>query len=323
MNRRQTIPAHLRYTITDFNRQFPDDAACLEHLKEQRFPGGIAHCEKCKTERKHYRINGRPVYSCDHCGTQISPMAGTIFEHSSTSLRLWYYAMYLMASTRCGISAKQIQRETGVTYKTAWRMFRQIRSLLSEPEMQLEGSAVEVDEMYYGGRRKRDGGRKLRGDRDQKTVVVGAVERKGRVIARTVPDATQETLQGIVREFVLPSSTVFTDEHAGYNGLEGMEGRNYHHLRIKHNAKVYVMGQVHTQTIEGFWSLVKRGIGGVYHSVSQKYLQTYLDEYSFRYNRRDQGNLIFNAFLKRVAERADSLHVSEDRGMTPSQEVPF
>ena len=323
MIRRQTIPAHLRYTITDFNRQFPDDAACLEHLKEQRFPGGIAHCEKCKTERKHYRINGRPVYSCDHCGTQISPMAGTIFEHSSTSLRLWYYAMYLMASTRCGISAKQIQRETGVTYKTAWRMFRQIRSLLSEPEMQLEGSAVEVDEMYYGGRRKRDGGRKLRGDRDQKTVVVGAVERKGRVIARTVPDATQETLQGIVREFVLPSSTVFTDEHAGYNGLEGMEGRNYHHLRIKHNAKVYVMGQVHTQTIEGFWSLVKRGIGGVYHSVSQKYLQTYLDEYSFRYNRRDQGNLIFNAFLKRVAERADSLHVSEDRGMTPSQEVPF
>src|ERR1700731_2780963 len=103
MNQRQTIPQHLRYTINDFNRQFPDDAACLEHLKEH----------------KHYRIKGRPVYSCDHCGTQISPMAGTIFEKSTTSLRLWYYAMYLMASTRCGISAKQIQRETGVTYKTA------------------------------------------------------------------------------------------------------------------------------------------------------------------------------------------------------------
>src|SRR5271154_2359765 len=212
MNRYQTIPKHLRYTIMDFNRQFPDDAACLEHLKEQRFPGGIVFCEKCQQERKHYRIQGRPVYSCDHCGTQISPMAGTIFEHSSTSLRLWYYAMYLMASTRCGISAKQIQRETGVTYKTAWRMFRQIRSLLSEPEMQLEGSAVEVDEMYYGGRRKRGAGRLLRADRDQKMIVVGAVERKGRVVARVVPDSTRETLHGIVKEYVLPSSVVFTDE---------------------------------------------------------------------------------------------------------------
>jgi len=212
--------------------------------------------------------------------------------------------MYLMGSTRCGISAKQIQRETGVTYKCAWRMFRQIRTLLSEPDMQLGGATVEVDEMYYGGHRKREGGRKLRGDRDQKAIVVGAVERKGRVMARTVPDATRESLQGAVREFVLPSSTVFTDEYAAYNGLEEMEGRNYHHLRIKHEAKVYVMGQIHTQTIEGFWSLVKRGIGGVYHSVSAKYLQSYLDEYSFRYNRRDSGNLIFPAMLARVSELA-------------------
>jgi len=130
MKARQTIPAHLRYTINDFNVQFPTDAACLEHLKEQRYPGGVTYCTTCKQDRKHYRINGRPVYSCDHCGTQISPMAGTIFEKSSTSLRLWYYAMYLMASTRCGISAKQIQRETGVTYKTAWRMGQQIRLLM-------------------------------------------------------------------------------------------------------------------------------------------------------------------------------------------------
>src|SRR6266852_2322213 len=153
MNQRQTIPQHLRYTINDFNRQFPDDAACLEHLKEQRFPGGIIHCEKCQKDRKHYRINGRPVYSCDHCGTQISPMAGTIFEHSSTSLRLWYYAMYLMASTRCGISAKQLEREIGVTYKCAWRMFKQIRSMLDQDETFLVGT-VEMDEMYVGGKDK-------------------------------------------------------------------------------------------------------------------------------------------------------------------------
>lgn len=187
MNRRQTIPKHLRYTITDFNRQFPSDDACLEHLKEQRFPGGIAFCEKCRREEKHHRIKGRPVYACDVCLNQISPMAGTIFEHSSTSLRLWYYSMYLMASTRCGISAKQIQRETGVTYKTAWRMFRQIRTLLSE-DVQLEGEAVEMDETYMGGKRKSGRGRPMRGDK-VKTPVVGIAERKGgRVFARATRD---------------------------------------------------------------------------------------------------------------------------------------
>jgi transposase len=324
MNRKQTIPAHLRYTIEDFNRQFPNDDACFEHLREQRFPDGIAYCAECKTERQHHRIKGRPVYACNECLTQISPMAGTIFEHSSTSLRLWYYAIYLMASTRCGISAKQIQRETGVTYKTAWRMFRQIRSLLSETDMQLEGSAVEMDEMYYGGKRKGGAGRPMRGDK-KKTPVVGIVERggKGRVVARTIPDVSGASLLSMAREFVLPESTIFTDELNGYDGIQHIQGKNYRHRRIKHSAQVYVVGDVHTNTIEGFWSLVKRGIGGVYHSVSQKYLQTYLDEYSFRYNRRDQGNLIFNAFLKRVAERADSPLVSVDRGMTPVTQVPF
>src|SRR5271157_5199327 len=198
MNRRQTIPKELRYTINDFNCQFPGNDACIENLKERRFPGGIAYCAKCRQEQKHHRIKGRPVYACDICLTQISPMAGTIFEHSSTSLRLWYYAMYLMASTRCGISAKQIQRETGVTYKTAWRMFKQIRSLLSEPEMQLEGSAVEMDESYFGAKRRRGTkkGRPSPSD-PSKTCVVGVVERgvgKGRVMATVANDATKATL---------------------------------------------------------------------------------------------------------------------------------
>jgi len=246
-------------------------------------------------------------------------MAGTIFEHSSTSLRLWYYSMYLMASTRCGISAKQIQRETGVTYKTAWRMFRQIRTLLSE-DVQLEGEAVEMDETYMGGKRKGGKGRPMRGDR-VKTPVVGIAERKGRVIARATLDVTKQTLLGIVEEKVLPKSTIFTDEYPAYEGIDRME-HGYTHHRINHAAKVYVMGNVHTNTIEGFWSLVKRGIGGVYHQVSKKYLQSYLDEYSWRYNRRDQGNLLFTSLLKRVAELA-APRVSVNRGMMPSQEVPF
>jgi transposase len=323
MNRRQTIPKHLRYTINDFNRQFPTDDACFEHLRESRFPDGIAYCETCKKECQHHRVKGRPVYACDECLTQISPMAGTIFEHSSTPLRLWYYAMYLMASTRCGISAKQIQRETGVTYKTAWRMFEQIRSLLSETDMQLEGSAVEIDEMYYGGTRKGGAGRPMRGDK-KKTPVVGIVERdgKGRVIAKATSDVSGPTILGMTRQFVLPKSTIFTDEFVSYDGIKNIRGGGYRHHRIRHAARVYVRGNVHTNTIEGFWSLVKRGIGGVYHQVSQKYLQSYLDEYTFRYNRRDQGNLIFTSLLRRVAEKAAPL-VSVDRGMTPSEGVTF
>jgi hypothetical protein len=142
----------LRYTLKHFNQQFPDDSACLEWLKEQRFPGGIGHCDKCGVERKHHRVTGRPAWACDYCGSMVSPMAGTIFEKTTTPLSLWFYAMYLMRSTRCGISAKQIQRETSVTYKTAWRVFKQIRSLMSEGDLQLEGPTVEMDETYFGGR---------------------------------------------------------------------------------------------------------------------------------------------------------------------------
>ena len=318
MNRRQTIPKHLRYTIKDFNAQFPDDNACLEFLKEKRFPSGITYCEKCQQERKHHRVSGRPAYACDYCGSMISPMAGTIFEKSSTSLRLWFYSIYLMASTRCGISAKQIQRETGVTYKTAWRMFRQIRSLLSESGMQLEGLSVEMDESYFGAKRKR-GTPKGRpaADNPSKQCVVGIAERggKGRVYAVTATDATKKTLHGIAKERILPKSTVFTDEYYSYNGLQDA---GYTHKRINHSAGVYVVGDTHTNTIEGFWSLVKRGLGGVYHSVSKKYLQSYLDEYSFRYNRRDQGNLIFTSVLERISEKADSPAV-RDRGTCPVQ----
>ncbi len=298
MKPKQSIPKHLRFTIQDFNAQFPDDDACLEFLKEQKYPGGMVPCKKCKVGRKHHRVTGRPAYACDYCGSMISPMAGTIFHKSPTSLRIWFYAMYLMGATRCGISAKQIQRETGVTYKTAWRMFKQIRTLMSE-DVSLEGEAVEMDETYVGGKRRK-GSKRGRGG-EHKTCVVGAAERGGRVIAIAGSDASSKTLHGVAKEFILPESTVYTDEWKGYNGLDKING--YQHRRINHSAGVYVMGTTHTNTIEGFWSLVKRGIGGVYHSVSAKYLQTYLDEYSYRYNRRNSEVPMFISLLDEVAER--------------------
>jgi transposase len=302
-----------RCTIDDLRRQFPDDDACLDYIMENRHPGRIAVCEKCTVERKHYRINGRKVYSCDHCGTQISPLAGTIFEKSSTPLHLWFHAMFQMGSTKCGISAKQIQRETGVTYKTAWRMFREIRSLMSDGDLQLEGAAVEMDETYFGGKRRggqwaRDKkvvrGRPPAGD-TKKTPVVGIVERKGqgRIVVRATRDVKADTLISMVREHVLPESTIYTDELPAYKGIGKMD-RGYEHRRIHHNAKVYVMGDVHTNTVEGFWSLIKRGIGGTHHAVSQKFLQSYLDEYAFRYNRRDVAEPMFKLILERIFERA-------------------
>ena len=216
-----------KYTIKDFNREFPDDDACLEFLKEQRFPDGVTMCEseKCGVERKHYRVAGRTAYACDHCGHHVYPLAGTIFEKSTTSLKLWFHAMFQMGSTRCGISAKQIQRDTGVTYKTAWRMFKQIRTLMSE-ELSLEGEAVEMDETYCGGTRKGKSGRPGIGDR-KKVPVVGIAERgtsekAGRIVARVAKDVKQETLHGMVREYVLPKSTVYTDELASYSGLHAI-----------------------------------------------------------------------------------------------------
>lgn len=293
------IPGPQKYTFKDFNSEFPNDDACLTTICEMRWPDGRTMCAKCGVERKHYRVSGRTAYACDHCGHHIYPLAGTIFEKSTTSLRTWFYAMYLMGSTRCGVSAKQIQRETGVTYKTAWRMFKQIRTLMSE-EVSLEGSSVEMDETYVGGRR-RNGGKRGRGD-TSKTCVVGAVQRGGKVVAVPVTDASKKTLEGIAREYVLPSSTVYTDEWGGYAGFQK---RGYDHRRVNHSAGVYVLGDVHTNTIEGFWSLVKRGIGGVYHSVSKKYLQSYLDEYTFRYNRRTENQPLFISLLEQVWERAE------------------
>src|SRR5580658_1798889 len=146
-------PNMLPYTLKDFQKQFPDDAACLEWLRNYLYPAEGIYCETCEATTKHHRVKSRPSYSCDHCGHHVHPTAGTIFHKSPTPLTIWFYAIYLMAQTRCGISAKQIQRETGVTYKTAWRMFKQIRTLMSE-DITLEGSSVEMDETYVGGKAK-------------------------------------------------------------------------------------------------------------------------------------------------------------------------
>jgi transposase-like protein len=303
-------PNMLPYTLKDFQKQFPDDATCLEWLKNRLYPDGI-FCDACQAVTKHHRVVSRPSYSCDHCGHHVHPTADTIFHKSPTPLTTWFYAVYLMASTRCGISAKQIQRETGVTYKTAWRMFKQIRSMLTEENSGPIGGfgrKVEMDETYYGSRSEG-----TRGRGTKKTPVVGMVQRKGQVRAFVAADVKADTLRGLIKEHVLPRTMVFTDDFKSYNGIGA---RGYTHQRINHSEKVYVNGDVHTNTIEGFWSLIKRGIGGVYHNVGRHYLQTYLNEYSFRYNRRFDTQPMFVSFLQQVEKRDAIVR------QTPMQAIP-
>src|SRR6266851_6626301 len=192
-----------KYTLSQFATDFPDDDACLDYIMAQRFPGNVTTCAKCKEERKHYRIAGRKVYSCDHCGSHISPLAGTIFEKSSTSLHLWFHAMFQMGSTKCGISAKQIQRETGVTYKTAWRMFKQIRSMLSDSDTEPTNGEFEADETYMGGKAKNKHQNKKEGQTrgpSGKTIVAGVVRRKGYVHARKIDTLSHDCLIPMIQE---------------------------------------------------------------------------------------------------------------------------
>jgi len=291
-----------RYSLMEFDVEFPDDSACLEFLVRKVYPEGI-YCPKCERVTKHHRVKHRTCYECQFCGHQEYPMVGTIFEGSSTSLRLWFRAMYLMASTRCGISAKQLEREIGVTYPTAWRMFNQIRSLLDQNGDSPLSGTVEVDETFYG-RKPRFGEVRTRKEArawaERKAKVLGAVERGGRIHATVIPSRTAETIMPILRTKILPASTVYTDEWKSYRARR--EG--YTHERVNHSEKVYVRGDVHVNTVEGFWALLKGGLSGVYHGVSTKHLQKYLDEYVFRYNNREITGRrgMFDAFLSRIVK---------------------
>jgi transposase-like protein len=288
------------YSRADLEREFPDDATCLEWLWRQNHSedGEHAQCPKCGVERKFHRVASRPSYSCDACGHHIHPTAGTIFHKSSTGLDLWFKAVYIMSSTRCGASAKQIERELGVTYKTAWRMANRIRNMLmTQDDTPLDGE-VEVDETWVGGKPraglKQTASEAQRRAAATKATVWGAVERGGQVRAKVVDHRGGHVVRGQARKFVHTGATVFTDEYAAYSTLY-REG--YEHHQINHSTKVYVNGNVHTQTIEGFWSMVKNGIRGTHHSVSHKWLQSYLDEFAWRYNHRDDAQPMFKSLL--------------------------
>lgn len=296
------------YSLMEFMREFPDDDACLDWLWRERFSsdGKHADCPKCEREGvvfKRYTTEQRRggSWTCTACGHHVQVTAGTIFEGSSTSLHLWFYAIHLMTSTRCGISAKQLERELGVTYKTAWRMMNRIRNeLMRDGDEPLSGD-VEVDETSVEGRprvksKTRSESAKLR-ERSRATVL-GMVERGGRVRLRVIPSRRGEGLSREVQANVDPTSILITDNWPAYGPL-GPEYRE--HRVINHSAGSYVMGDVHTNAVEGFFGNMKTGMRGVYKHVSRKWLQSYLDEYAWRHNARHGRGSMFEQLLLRAA----------------------
>jgi transposase len=301
------------YSLMEFMQAFPDDAACLDQLWRDRFApdGHHARCPRCERKRKFHRTKTRASYTCDTCGLHIHPQKGTIFERSSTSLHLWFYAMYLMASTRCGISAKQMERELGVTYKQAHKMMKRIRTLMGDMNDDPLSGDVEIDETSWGGKPRKPHGterhlaltpeqrRAAAAFREAKPTVLGMVERQGRVRARVIASRHGAPLSRAVLANVNPDSIIFTDEWGSYKPLR----RTYiDHQVVNHSAGEYVRGSAHTNTIEGFFGNLKTGMRGAYKKVSPAWLQSYLDEYSYRYNQRHSDKAIFASLLDRAVQ---------------------
>lgn len=276
-------------SILRFHEEYPDNDTCLQRLFNDRFPKPT--CPKCKRVDQYHRIASRARFSCV-CGKHhIFPKAGTIFEKSDTDLVKWFFAIYLFSQSRNGVAAKELERELQVTYKTAWRMAKEIRKLMVD-EAALQSGEVEADETWIGGKRKWH-------EPENKTIVFGSVERKGKVHAEIVKDVTEESLLHPLRDYVAKGSKLMTDDYRAYKSIAHIEG--YNHSSVNHSAKQYVDGKVHTNTIEGFWSQLKRSIDGTYHVVSPKYLSSYLGEFVFRYNHgRRMDQHLFDVLLGRV-----------------------
>ncbi len=273
-----------RYTIDNLHQQFPDDNTCLDYIFQQRF-GGMVACPKCGVaEPKYYRVRSKKVYECKDCSYQISPLASTIFHKSETPLKKWFYAMYMFSVSRNGVSGKELERTLGVTYKTAWRMCKQIRLMMQQSDRPLTG-VVEIDETYMGGTRRKV---HQKSQWDNKTAVIGMVEKKkgeGKITAITTKHANATVALPFIRAMTRQGTEIQTDESRIYHRVK----REYAHRFINHSKEEYSVNGVSTNTIEGFWSQMKRSIDGTYHCVSPKYLQLYVNEFVFRYNVRQDA----------------------------------
>ncbi|WP_422303764.1 IS1595 family transposase [Candidatus Binatus sp.] len=287
-------------TIGQFEQMFPNEEACREYLYSRRWPNGV-RCPRCQNDHVYASKQRSYTWQCKKCGKnnrapyRFTLKTGTIFEESKYPLITWFKVLHLMLTSKKGISAMQIHRMIGSgSYRTAWYMCHRLRAGMRDPEFRQLMGVVEVDETYIGGKnRNRHWDKKQPGTGTAgKTPVIGAISRKGNVVCKMIESADTETLTRFVRKVVSDKvELVATDEHSGYRYI----GWVMPHQSVSHSAGEYVRGEIHTQSIDSFWALLKRGIIGTYHNVSKKYLPLYLAEFQFRFNNRNEADIFGNA----------------------------
>jgi transposase len=288
------------FSVREFFQRFPDDDACIAHIMQVRFGGTRFDCMSCGTVgATHHKLAKRRTYVAACCGHHVNPTANTILHDTRTPLVSWFYAMYLFCTTRHGVSGKELQRQLGVTYKTAYRIGQQIRDLTMKAQSfdALLSGHIELDEAYVGGRRS--GGKRGRGA-PGKTIVMGLASRDGNMKAVVIPDVKKDTLRNVVLDNVEPGSVVSTDELVSYNLLTG---DGFTHGVVKHGAKEYAhydyrSGETfHVNTVEGFWRLFKASIRSTHVQISSKHMQRYLSEFTFRASNRERVNGMFDLLV--------------------------
>ncbi|MFH0941791.1 MAG: IS1595 family transposase [Chloroflexota bacterium] len=276
--------------IMKLMEKFHSEDSCRNTLTELRWPDGVA-CPRCQSKeiRNSYT---REQYDCASCGYQFSVTAGTIFQDTHLPLPKWFMAIYLMVESKKGISANQVKRTLNVSYKTAWYLCHRIRAAMSDGTPNMLKGIVEVDETYVGGKTKGMG----HGYKGNKTIVVGATERGGGARLQVVDDNGRKTLHQFIKENTAPDTeAIYTDEWPAYLGIADADTK---HETVNHSQEEWVRGDVHTNSVEGVWSLLKRSIVGSYHKVSVKHLDSYLDELEWRFNNRENPYLFRDTLLK-------------------------
>jgi transposase-like protein len=284
--------------LPELIERFGSEDKCHAYLELMRWPDGVK-CPRCDSD-KISRIKARRQFDCDGCRYQFSVRVGTLFHDSKLPLWKWFLAIYIMGESKKGVSANQLKRMLGVSYKTAWYLCHRIRSAMHDENQELLVGIVEADETYVGGKlggfkNKREAARHRN---DNKTIVVGAIQRGGEVRLRVVPDAEADTLKRFLKDVVADEAeAIYTDSHRSYRGISDSNTR---HEYVNHAADEWVRGDVHTNTVENVWSLFDRGVVGSYHKLSRKHLPAYLDEFAFRFNNRDNPHLFRDTILKLV-----------------------
>jgi transposase-like protein len=283
-----------RFTVKQFHEKYPNDAACLQEVFNQRY-SGVKACPVCNKPFNYYRVRNRKCYACAFCGYQLHPLADTIFHKSSTGLKNWFFAIFLFSASKNGVSAKELERQLGVTYKTAWRMAKQIRQLFAEIYVNKLTGVIEVDETFIGGKeRYKHANKRVEGTQGRntkiKSAVLGALQREGDIRAKIIKKVNHSNVMPFVRSQIDIQADIKTDEAHTYKNLSRY---GFNPSAVNHSRGLYRKGNAHTNTIEGFWSQLKRSINGTYHAVSPKYLQAYVNEFAYRYNGRKQLSPLF------------------------------